>query len=195
MTRSDYPLRVVDVFILFLGTVGALSVSECLFRLSYELWGRSTAKPGMLLLYETPILMVPIVGTALSRACIYGQRSVLVMLATMTVTLTTLFYFRGSHRWPGFYDLVEDSRTPFYGGVLSTCLAAFLISRIISPFNSHRYLVVMASLGLVWTWVDYARVLAITTDVPYTRQYALLGLLVLLGIAAVLQRYDLGQEV
>jgi hypothetical protein len=161
--------------------VAAVTVAECAFRALYDGLWRYSKTPGYFLIYAPPILTA--VVSSLVFAYVFRHKGFpALILASLTLSVFTVSFFRGSHRWPGFYDLGHESRWPFIVGWLCGVLIGFALSGAFSLPRLTSVLQLMILLALVWVWVDALRGLAIVTEIPYTRHFALSAL----ALAAVL---------
>lgn len=165
------------------------TLAECLFRLLYDSWWRNTSTPGYYLLYATPVLYALIGSLAVAFALQVRRIGWLIVLASMTTSVYMTAHFRGSHRWPGFYDLNELSKTPYVLGLAGATSLGLLLYRLSSKPIALIPVWTLIAVSLTWTWIDALRGLSILTHNPYTRHLALSTLVALTGAVALARQF------
>lgn len=177
-----------------LAGVGAVTAAECVFCILYDAWLVETAAPGYQLIYATPVifslLAVPVVILIMAH-----PHRVQMLLATATLTTFTVVHFRGSHKWPGFYDLPEFSRTPYMIAWIVAIVAGILLYPSLRALSGKLAVLplVYGGVALFWSWLDYARGLSIVTEIPYTRHVAITAI-ASLALLSVFIDHRLGNE-
>lgn len=186
--KPSSELHPVAAVIAIAGTVSAVTIAECLFRVLYDGFLKEMPAPARYLVYAPPVLLA-LLG-AVPCAYIIKQpaaRFVLTMAST-TIAVFVVANFRGSNRWPGFYDLLDLSRWPFILGWVAAFGVAAGLSRCVSVRTLERAALGFVGLALVWSWVDAYRGLRLMMMIVYSRHIALAAVALILASALAIQR-------
>lgn len=188
------PLTPFTATLVIVGTSAAIALSECVFRILYDTVLRELPYPGLYLLYFAPFLTALAVATPLSLPLHFVGPRFAIVLASLTIGVFTVRFFRGSHLWAGFFDLTEDSPICFYASLILGTALGFVLARRLSMRLTSAAVAAITVLAVLWTWIDAFRGIRVVSEYPYSRHVALLGVTLLLPLAWGVQRFGILAE-
>ncbi|NOG39151.1 MAG: hypothetical protein HND43_07125 [Armatimonadetes bacterium] len=180
--------------LILVGTSAAIALSECVFRALYDVILRELPYPGLYLLYFAPLLTAAIAAVPLSLPHHYAGQKVVIVLASVTIAVFLVRFFRGSHLWVGFFDLAEDSPVGFYSSLALATALGFVLAKLLPKRITLTTVGVMTVLAVLWTWLDAFRGIRVVSEYPYSRHVALLGVTLLVPLAWGAQRLGILAE-
>jgi hypothetical protein len=199
LIQQSYPItpdlaapRARTAALLICMPLSIITLSECLYRMLHQQWLINTAAGPMGLVYGPYVLLVPTAAGMAAVALARGPEHRLAVIVGYALALFAMHYFRGSHHWPGLFDLSSWSKLQTYlpiGGslLLGLCLAPAL--RRWSPSVVYeRSITVLIVLACVWSIRD-AFYLELFSAFPYTRHFAMVGLGITSAIGFIYLRF------
>ena len=167
----------------------AITLAEIIFRELYDHWLMATSIGGNHLYFTTPIIFMVLGGACFGLVLSSPAARVTLTIAAIVVGIFVVVQFRGSHRWMGFYDLVDDSRIMFYFGWLIAVCLGVVSARILSVRSLELICFSVLALAVAFTWMHALSGLNIMTFIPYTRHFGISVLALVVGLGALYDRF------
>ena len=176
---AEWPAR--RILLAVCAPAAALTLSEILFRELYDHWLIGTGFGGNHLYYSTPLIFMILGGVCFGLVLSSPVAKITLAIASIVVGFFLVVQFRGSHRWMGFYDLTEDSRTMFYIGWVVALVLGAIAARWIETRVLEATCFVVLLFATAFCWIHAMVGLNIMTFVPYTRHFGVTSLLIVVA--------------
>lgn len=188
MKDAKTSITPVAATLTLVGVTASITLSESVFRVLYDTILSELPYPGLYLLYFAPGLTALLVSVPLALPHRYVGPRIIVVLASLTIAVFVVRFFRGSHLWPGFFDLPEHSPISFYAALVVGTAIGYWLHRRLSMRSTRAAVATITVLAVLWTWLDAFRGIRVVSEFPYSRHVALLAMTLLLPLAWGSQR-------
>ncbi len=160
-----------DFFYLTVPICG-LTIAEGTFRVLHVTMLRDTPWGPTSLLYAQFVILPVLIGFAGAGVFKRLRQRILPWLLGVVLAVIAIRTFRGSHYWPGTFDMNAWS---FWYTIIPFMLSVpvqYVASKLIRPNLSWWFSIGTVAIGGLWVWIDAYRDIGLYTLHPYSRQYA-----------------------